>query len=152
MVNNVNTNPGALVALQNLTRITGNIQEVQRRVSTGLQVSSAKDNPALFSLAQQQRAELGSIESVQQALRIGVSTTDVALAAARQRASQAALHNADAAEAKRADQREMVRGILERAVCANTRLSITRGDSAGAYVYRAIDVDSGDIVREWPPE
>lgn len=81
MVNNVNTNPGALVALQNLTRITDNLQEVQRRVSTGLQVSSARDNPALFSLAQQQRAELGSIESVQQALRIGVSTTDVALAA-----------------------------------------------------------------------
>ena len=81
MVNNVNTNPGALVALQNLTRITDNLLEVQRRVSTGLQVSSARDNPALFSLAQQQRAELGSIESVQQALRIGVSTTDVALAA-----------------------------------------------------------------------
>ncbi len=81
MVNNVNTNPGALVALQNLTRITDNLQDVQRRVSTGLQVSSAKDNPALFALAQQQRAELGSIESVQQALRIGVSTTDVALAA-----------------------------------------------------------------------
>lgn len=81
MVNNVNTNPGALVALQNLTRITDNLQEVQRRVSTGLQVSSARDNPALFALAQQQRAELGSIESVQQALRIGVSSTDVALAA-----------------------------------------------------------------------
>ena len=81
MVNNVNTNPGALVALQNLTRVTSSLEEVQRRVSTGLEVSSAKDNPALYTLAQQQRAELASIESVQQALRIGVSTTDVALAA-----------------------------------------------------------------------
>ncbi len=81
MVNNVNTNPGALIALQNLTRITNQLEEVQRRVSTGLEVSSAKDNPALFALAQQQRAELGSIESVQQGLRIGVSTVDVALAA-----------------------------------------------------------------------
>ena len=81
MVNNVNTNPGALVALQNLTRISDQLQETQRRVSTGLEVASARDNPALFSLAQNQRAELGSIESVQQGLRIGTSTVEVALAA-----------------------------------------------------------------------
>ncbi len=81
MVNNVNTNPGALIALQNLTRISEQLEETQRRVSTGLEVSSAKDNPALFALAQKQRAELGSIEAVQQGLRIGTSTVDVALAA-----------------------------------------------------------------------
>ena len=81
MVNNVNTNPGALIALQNLTRVTESLEETQRRVSTGLEVSSAADNPALFSLAQRQRAELGSIESVQQGLRIGTSVVDVALAA-----------------------------------------------------------------------
>ncbi len=77
----INTNPGALIALQNLTQINNDLNETQRRVSTGLEVSSAKDNPALFALAQQQRAELGSIESVQQGLRIGASAVDVALAA-----------------------------------------------------------------------
>ncbi len=77
----INTNPGALIALQNLTRINGDLQETQRRVSTGLEVSSARDNPALFALAQRQRAELGSIESVQQGLRIATSAVDVALAA-----------------------------------------------------------------------
>ncbi|MCA8889836.1 MAG: flagellin [Parvularculaceae bacterium] len=81
MVNNVSTNPGALVALQNLNRITGQLEDVQRRVSTGKQVSSAKDNPALYALAQKQRAQLGSIESVQQGLRIGSSAVDVAIAA-----------------------------------------------------------------------
>jgi flagellin len=81
MVNNVTTNPGALVALQNLNRISDQLNEVQRRVSTGKQVSSAKDNPALYALAQKQRAELGSIESVQQGLRIGASAVDVAVAA-----------------------------------------------------------------------
>lgn len=80
MVNNVSTNPSALIALQTLTRITDRLEEVQRRVSTGLEVSRAQDNPALFALAQKQRAELGSIESVQQGLRIGVSTVDVAVA------------------------------------------------------------------------
>jgi flagellin len=81
MVNNVSTNPGALVALQNLNRISDQLNEVQRRVSTGKSVSSAKDNPALYALAQKQRAELGSIESVQQGLRIGSSAVDVAVAA-----------------------------------------------------------------------
>ncbi len=81
MVNNVSTNPGALVALQNLNRITDQLAEVQRRVSTGKQVSSAKDNPAIYALAQQQRAELASIEPVQQGLRVGQSAVDVALAA-----------------------------------------------------------------------
>lgn len=81
MVNNVSTNPGALVALQNLNRISDQLNDVQRRVSTGKQVSSAKDNPALYALAQKQRAELGSIESVQQGLRIGASAVDVAVAA-----------------------------------------------------------------------
>lgn len=81
MVNNVSTNPGALVALQNLNRVTDQLAEVQRRVSTGKQVSSAKDNPAVYALAQQQRAELASIEPVQQGLRVGQSAVDVALAA-----------------------------------------------------------------------
>lgn len=96
----VSTNPGALIALQNLTRVTDSLNETQRRVSTGLQVSSAKDNPAIYALAQQQRAQLASLETVQQGLRVGTSTVDVALAAGesiadvlvemRQLASQAA--------------------------------------------------------------
>ncbi|MEO1150812.1 MAG: flagellin [Pseudomonadota bacterium] len=81
MTSSINTNPGALIALQNLNSINDRLAETQRRVSTGLQVSSAADNPALFALAQQQRAELGSVESVQQGLRVGQSTVDVALAA-----------------------------------------------------------------------
>ena len=77
----VNTNPGALIALQNLSQINSDLEETQRRISTGLEVSSASDNPALFAIAQRQRAELGSIESVQQGLRIATSAVDVALAA-----------------------------------------------------------------------
>ena len=74
-----------------------------------------------------------------------------ALADARQRSSQAALQTADAAQARKAEQREMLRSILEQAVGANTRLSIAKPDGADAFIYRAIDVDSGEVVREWPP-
>ncbi len=74
-----------------------------------------------------------------------------ALADARRRASQSALANAEAAEARRADSMQNARAILERALGANTRLSISRDDSAPTYVYRAIDVETGEVVREWPP-
>ncbi len=84
MTTSINTNPGALVALQNLNSINARLEETQRRVSTGLEVSSASDNPAIFAIAQQQRAELSSVESIQQSLRLGQSTVDVASAAGQQ--------------------------------------------------------------------
>ncbi len=74
-----------------------------------------------------------------------------ALADARQRSSHVALQTADASQARKAEQREMLRSILEQAVGANTRLSIAKPEGADAFVFRAIDVDSGEIVREWPP-
>lgn len=74
-----------------------------------------------------------------------------ALADARRRASQAALQSNEAAEMRRIEQREMVRAIMEEAVGANTRLSIAKSDAADTFIYRAIDMDSGAVVREWPP-
>ena len=73
------------------------------------------------------------------------------LADARRRASQAAIQSADAAKARKADQRQMARAILERAVGANTRLSIARNDATNSFTYRAIDTSSGEVVKEWPP-
>ncbi len=42
----VNTNYGALVALQSLNQTGRELSEVQQRINTGLKVSSAKDNGA----------------------------------------------------------------------------------------------------------
>lgn len=74
-----------------------------------------------------------------------------ALADARRRASQAAVQDADAAEARKAEQLQTARKIIERALGANTKLSIARNDTIKGFVYRAIDVNSGEVVREWPP-
>lgn len=74
-----------------------------------------------------------------------------ALADARRRLTESALQNAEAAEARRADSLENARAILERALGANTRLSISRDDGSPTYVYRAIDIDTGEVIREWPP-
>ena len=43
----VNTNAGALTALQNLTATASQLQQTQSEVSTGLAVSSPQDNGAI---------------------------------------------------------------------------------------------------------
>ena len=80
-LNSVNTNTGALVALQNLNATNKELGTVQSRINTGLKISSAKDNGAIWAIAQNQRAESSSLNSVVSSLQRGQSATDVALAA-----------------------------------------------------------------------
>lgn len=78
----VNTNAGALSALQNLNTTTKSLGETQTRINTGLTISSAKDNAAVYSIAQQLRADLRGYNAVKQSLDRSISTVDIALAAA----------------------------------------------------------------------
>ncbi|XBQ16436.1 MAG: flagellin [Oceanicaulis sp.] len=77
----INTNPGAMIALQNLNKTNSELQTVQQRINTGLAVSSAKDNGGVFAIAQSMRADVGGYKAVTQSLDLAVSTVDVALAA-----------------------------------------------------------------------
>jgi flagellin len=77
----VNTNAGALVALQNLSVTQTQLQTTQNRINTGLKISSAKDNAAIYGIAQNQRAVSNSLNSVVSSLQRGQSTVDVALSA-----------------------------------------------------------------------
>lgn len=78
----VNTNASALSALQNLNATTRSIEKTQTNVNTGLRVSSAKDNAAVYAIAQKLRADLRGFNAVKQSLDRAISTTDIALAAA----------------------------------------------------------------------
>ena len=77
----INTNPGAMIALQNLNKTNMDLQQVQQRINTGLAVSSAKDNGGVFAIAQSMRADVGGYKAVTQSLDLASSTVDVALAA-----------------------------------------------------------------------
>jgi flagellin len=77
----VNTNVGAMVALQNLNTTQSQLMTTQNRINTGLKVSSAKDNAAIWAIAQNQRATSSSLNSVISSLQRGQSTIDVALSA-----------------------------------------------------------------------
>jgi flagellin len=77
----VNTNYGALVALQSLNQTTRELAEVQNRVNTGLKVSSAKDNGAVFAIAEGQRARVASLGAVTDGIDRATSVIDVGLSA-----------------------------------------------------------------------
>lgn len=77
----VNTNYGAMVALQQLNKTNMSLAETQTRVNTGLKVSGAKDNGAIFAIAQDMRADMGGLSVAKSSLERTRSTVDVALAA-----------------------------------------------------------------------
>ncbi|PCI44404.1 MAG: flagellin [Alphaproteobacteria bacterium] len=82
MAFSVNTNASALSALLNLNITTRELEQTQTRINTGLKISTAKDNAAIFSIAQKLRADLRGFSAVKQSLDRSISTTDIALAAA----------------------------------------------------------------------
>lgn len=82
MAFSINVNAGALSALRNLNQSTKEMQETQNHINTGLRIASAKDNAAVFSIAQKLRGDLRGYNAVKQSLDRGISTIDVSLAAA----------------------------------------------------------------------
>ncbi|MFN3814876.1 flagellin [Brevundimonas sp.] len=80
-LNSVNTNVGAMIALQNLSKTNSELNTVQNRINTGMKINSAKDNGAIWAIAQNQRAEMGALNAVKDSLQRGQSTVDVAMAA-----------------------------------------------------------------------
>ncbi|MDI1365114.1 MAG: flagellin [bacterium] len=81
MMNSINTNVGALIALQNLNSTNSELATTQGRINTGKRVASAKDNGAIWSMAKLQGSTASSLNSVKDSLQRGQSTIDVALAA-----------------------------------------------------------------------
>ncbi|GAB5387753.1 MAG: flagellin [Alphaproteobacteria bacterium] len=80
----INTNTGAMVALSNMRRINAEMEQVQRRISTGLRVSSARDDGAAFAIAQGLRGDIKAYETVNQQLNMAKGTVAVGIEAATQ--------------------------------------------------------------------
>ncbi len=77
----INTNPGALTALEYLNQTQGQLAQTENAISTGETVSSAKDNGAIFAIAQNMRGDVAGYAAVTASLDNGSSTVDVALSA-----------------------------------------------------------------------
>ncbi|WCL53673.1 flagellin [Gimibacter soli] len=81
MAFSVNTNPSALLALQMLSKTNARLEVLQRQIATGLKVSSAKDNAAVFAIAQRMRGEVAGLNAARGSIDRALSEVDVALAA-----------------------------------------------------------------------
>ncbi|MFT4090374.1 MAG: flagellin [Asticcacaulis sp.] len=81
MTASVHTNKSAMIALQNLNSTTTRLEKTQNKISTGLDISGARDNASVYSIAQGQRADLSSLSAVTTSLNRATSIADVALAA-----------------------------------------------------------------------
>jgi flagellin len=80
-LNSINTNAGAMIALQNLNATNSELQVTQQRINTGKKVGNAKDNGAIWAMAKVQSSTASSLNAVKDSLQRGQSTIDVALAA-----------------------------------------------------------------------
>ena len=75
-----NNSSAALIALQDLGATQDNLSQTQSIVASGLSVSAAKDNPAIWSIAQNQQQEDGGLDAVIKNLNRATSISDVAAA------------------------------------------------------------------------
>jgi flagellin len=81
MTFSVNTNGGALVALQYLTATQGQLNQTQSHINSGLKVANARDDGAIYAIAQNQRASVAGYSAVINSINNATSSIDVALSA-----------------------------------------------------------------------
>ena len=67
-MNSVQTNIGAMVALQSLNRTNEEMAATQKRISTGFRVSDAKDDGAAYAVAQRVRGDIAGLGAANEQL------------------------------------------------------------------------------------
>src|ERR1700750_1144472 len=67
-LNSVNTNMGAMIALEPLNRTNAALGATQKRVSTGSRVADATDDGAAYAVAQSVRSTVGALGAANQQL------------------------------------------------------------------------------------
>ncbi len=82
MTFSVNTNNGAMTALQSLNMTNKQMATTQSRINTGLAVASTKDDSAAYNIAQSLRGDISGLTAVTSSLNNAKSVTDVAVSGA----------------------------------------------------------------------
>jgi flagellin len=77
----VNTNRGAMVALQTLNATNRELAKTQNAISTGLKVATAKDNGAIWAVANKMRSDVSAYDRVAESNQTASAKVDVAIAA-----------------------------------------------------------------------
>jgi len=77
----VNTNNGAAVALQYLSATQGQLNQTQSAINSGFKVANARDDGAIYAIAQNQRGQVAGYQAVMSSINNATSAVDVALSA-----------------------------------------------------------------------
>jgi len=77
----VNTNNGAATALQYLTATQGMLDKTQSAINSGYKVANARDDGAVYAIAQNQRGNVAGYTAVINSISNATSAVDVALSA-----------------------------------------------------------------------
>jgi len=77
----INTNSGAMTALQYLNQTNAQLDKVQSAINSGLKVASAADDGSTFAIAQNMRGDVAGYAAVTDSLNRGTSAVDVAMSA-----------------------------------------------------------------------
>jgi flagellin len=77
----VNTNTGAMIALEYLDNTNAKLLATQNAVNSGLKVATAKDDGATFAIAQDMRGDVAGYSAVTDSLNRGMSAVEVGLSA-----------------------------------------------------------------------
>lgn len=72
------TNNGAMVALQTLKSINTELGKTQSAISTGKEISSAKDNSAVWAISKVMESDVNGFKAISSSLALGESTVAVA--------------------------------------------------------------------------
>ncbi|QEE37170.1 flagellin [Octadecabacter sp. SW4] len=72
------TNNSAMVALQTLKSINGDLAKTQSMISTGKSVASAKDNASVWAISKVMEADVKGFKGISDSLSLGESTVAVA--------------------------------------------------------------------------
>ena len=83
MVMSVNTNAGAMIALQSLNKTNSGLEQTQLRITTGLKVGGPKDDAATFAIAQNMRGDIAGMSAVKTNLALSQSIVNVAIDAGK---------------------------------------------------------------------
>ena len=77
----VNTNRGAMVALQTLNMTNRDLFKTQNAISTGMKVANAKDNGAIWAIANKMRSDVSAYDRVVESNNTASAKVDVAISA-----------------------------------------------------------------------
>ncbi|MDF3383215.1 MULTISPECIES: flagellin [Sulfitobacter] len=83
-MSSINTNNSAMNALATLRSVNSNLNQTQDRISTGLKVSSGKDNASYFAISETMKGDSGMTKAVNESLTLTKNSAATARVGAEQ--------------------------------------------------------------------